>query len=100
VLAAAPLDVAVEPPVVVPDVSPFADSVVDPAVSAAGFDAPFEVDERSFLAHPEPLKTIAGGAKALRIVPSVPQAGQNCGAGSLTPWRMSVRWPQEEQAYS
>ena len=53
--------------------------------------------ERSFLAQPEPLKCTVGGAKALRKVPSAPQAGQNRGPGSLIPWITSVRSPQFEQ---
>jgi hypothetical protein len=55
---------------------------------------------RSFFAHPEPLKWMVGGANSLRIVPSLPHDGQNCGPGSLRPWRMSVRWSQAVQAYS
>jgi len=46
---------------------------------------------RSFLAQPEPLKWIVGAANCLRRVPSRPHDGQNCGAGSLIPWRMSAR---------
>jgi hypothetical protein len=55
---------------------------------------------RSFLAQPEPLKWIVGAANCLRRVPSRPHDGQNCGAGSLIPWRMSERWPQAVQRYS
>jgi hypothetical protein len=64
------------------------------------FFAPPLAAWRSFFAHPEPLKTIAGGANALRIVPSAPHDGQNFGPLSLIPWRMSVRWPQALQWYS
>ena len=71
-----------------PDPSPFAPAFVRLA-------AP-----RSFFAQPDPLKWIAGGANALRIVPSAPQAEQKSGPLSLTPWRMSVRWLQAEQTYS
>ena len=53
--------------------------------------------ERSFFAHPEPLKCTAGRPKAFRRVPSAPQAGQNRGPGSLIPWITSVRSPQFEQ---
>jgi hypothetical protein len=60
-----------------------------------GLDPP-----RSFFAHPDPLKWIVGGANSFRIVPSLPHDGQNCGPGSLRPWRMSVRWSQAVQAYS
>jgi hypothetical protein len=55
---------------------------------------------RSFLAQPDPLKWIVGGANSLRIVPSSPHEGQNSGPGSFRPWRMSVRWSQAVQAYS
>ena len=55
---------------------------------------------RSFLAQPEPLKWIVGGANTLRIVLSRPQLGQNCGPGSLIPWRMSARWPHAVHRYS
>jgi hypothetical protein len=70
----------------------------EPSALAAAFVR--NPDARSFFAQPEPLKTIAGGAKPLRIVPSAPHSGQKCGPGSLIPWRMSVRWPQTVQAYS
>ncbi len=59
-----------------------------------------EDDPRSFFAQPEPLKWIVGGANCLRSVPSAPHVGQNCGAASLIPWRMSVFVPQFEQTYS
>jgi hypothetical protein len=49
-----------------------------------------EVAERSFLAQPEPLKWTAGVAQALRIVPSLPQFGQNHGPESLIPWITST----------
>jgi len=52
---------------------------------------------RSFLAQPDPLNTIDGAVIALRSLPSAPQAGQNCGPGSLIPCRISVRWPQALQ---
>jgi hypothetical protein len=55
---------------------------------------------RSFFAHPDPLKWMVGGANSFRIVPSLPHDGQNCGPGSLRPWRMSVRWSHAVQAYS
>ena len=91
---------------------------VDPEAAVDGSDAvppepvpsdeAFESDERSFeafvraaelrsfFAQPEPLNTIAGGAKPLRSVPSAPHSGQNVGMGSLIPWRMSVRRPHAE----
>jgi hypothetical protein len=46
---------------------------------------------RSFLAQPEPLKWIVGGANAFVIVPSAPQFGQNLGPPSWIPWTTSVR---------
>ena len=55
---------------------------------------------RSFFAHPEPLKWIVGGANCLRIVPSAPHDGQNCGPGSLIPWRMSARCWHAVHRYS
>lgn len=67
----------------------------DPASDLAGAFA--DELERSFLAQPEPLKWTAGGANALRSVPSAPQAGQNRGPGSLIPWITSVRPAQFEQ---
>lgn len=54
-------------------------------------------EDRSFFAHPEPLKWIAGLTSALRIVPSAPQAGQNRGPASLIPWITSVTCRQLEQ---
>jgi hypothetical protein len=61
---------------------------------------PEEAAPRSFFAQPEPLKWIVGGANCLRSVCSAPHVGQNSGAGSLSPWRMSVFVPQLEQTYS
>ena len=55
------------------------------------------VDERSFLAQPEPLKWMAGETSALRIVPSWPQLGQKRGPASLIPWITSTRCLQFEQ---
>ena len=55
------------------------------------------VDERSFFAQPEPLKWIAGGTRALRIVPSAPQDGQKRGPASWIPWITSTRCLQVEQ---
>jgi hypothetical protein len=76
-------------------------SEVDPAAGASpSLEAVFflgAAECRSFFAHPEPLKTIVGGANALRIVPSAPQAGQKIGPLSSKPWRMSIRWPQAVQ---
>jgi len=43
------------------------------------------------------LNTIDGVLKPFRIVPSLPQAGQNRGPSSLMPWMTSVRWRQAEQ---
>jgi hypothetical protein len=55
------------------------------------------VDERSFLAQPEPLKWIAGVAKARRIVPVWPQLGHTSGPEALIPWITSTRCLQFEQ---
>jgi hypothetical protein len=55
------------------------------------------VEDRSFLAQPEPLKWIAGVASALRIPPSNPQLGQKRGPASLIPWITSTRCWQFEQ---
>ena len=69
----------------------------DPASAAAAFvRVPLEL-ERSFLAHPEPLKCTVGGTNAFRSVSSAPQAGQNFGAGASIPWMNSVRVEQLEQ---
>ena len=47
--------------------------------------------DRSFLAQPEPLKTIAGVDNSLRI--SAPQRSHFAGPGSLTPCITSVMCP-------
>jgi len=54
-------------------------------------------DRRSFFAQPEPLKWIAGGAKALRTGP-LPHNGQVLGPSSWTPWITSNRRPQAAQS--
>ena len=61
--------------------------VVSPPLpaSAAGFDDRDLLEaaaDRSFFAHPEPLKWTAGVTKPLRIEPSIPQLGQNRGPAS------------------
>jgi hypothetical protein len=66
------------------------------ALSSDAFLAPPELDRRSFLAQPEPLNTIVGGANALRIGPE-PHKGHASGAGSLTPWMTSKRRPHAAQ---
>jgi hypothetical protein len=85
-----PSDVDVDPPA--PSLAPSPDDAFDARVA---FALP-----RSFLAQPEPLKWIVGGANSLRIVPSRPHDGQKLGPGSLIPWRMSARWSQAVQTYS
>lgn len=65
------------------------------APSPAAFDLRAGADPRSLRAQPEPLKTTAGGANALRIGP--PQTGQVDGPWPWTPWTTSMRWPQDEQ---
>jgi hypothetical protein len=65
-------------------------------VAAAAFV--FELlDDRSFLAQPEPLKWTVGAANTLRSVSSAPQAGQKRGVGASMPWMNSVRVEQLEQ---
>jgi len=49
--------------------SPLSSDVFFSPLSSDVFFAPPEADRRSFLAQPEPLKTIVGGANALRIGP-------------------------------
>jgi hypothetical protein len=56
----------------------------------AAFVRALLADDRSFLAHPEPLKWTAGVENALVIVPSAPQFGQKRGPASLMPWITSV----------
>ena len=75
---------------------PLPESVPEPVFAVSSFfvdeDDRLELElERSFLAHPEPLKWIAGGANALVIVPSAPQLGQNLGPPSWMLWTTSVR---------
>jgi hypothetical protein len=80
-------------------VSPFASPSEPEADEPPDFD-PEEAGRRSFFAQPEPLKTMAGGAKVLRSVPSAPHSGQKVGTGALTDCRMSVWRPQFEHWYS
>ena len=81
---------------------PFSDPFDDPSLSAAVSPSPeddalFTAARRSFLAHPEPLKWIAGGANAFRTGPE-PHRGHCSGAGSWTPWMTSNRRPQAAQS--
>jgi hypothetical protein len=55
------------------------------------------VDDRSFLAQPEPLKWMAGLVSALWSVPSAPQFGQNLGPASSIRWITSIRCRQDAQ---
>jgi hypothetical protein len=73
--------------------SPGEEPSFDSAVVARGADRL----ARSFFAQPDPLKTMAGGTNALRIVPSAPQLEQNRGPSSLTPWITSRRRSQALQ---
>jgi len=50
--------------------------------------------ERSFLAQPEPLNTIAGADIAFRT--GAPQTGQLVGPAAWTPWITSVTCPFEQ----
>jgi hypothetical protein len=77
--------------VVAADVSP------DPASSVAALERDFAAARRSFLAQPEPLKWIAGGANAFRIGPA-PHSGHADGPSSWTPWMTSNRRPQAAQS--
>ena len=65
------------------------------AVAPGVFDGAAGFDERSFFAHPVPLKWTAGGAKALRSWP--PQAGHSDGPCACTPCMTSIRCPHDEQ---
>ncbi len=63
------------------DVEPAEEPFDDPPealLAAFVLDAP----PRSFFAHPEPLKWIAGDENCFRIVPSRPHDGQNLGPSS------------------
>ena len=74
---------------------------LDSAVPLSDFAAALvRLAVRSFFAQPDPLKWTVGGANALRMVPSLPQLGQNWGPLSFRPCRMSVLWSQAEQTYS
>ena len=69
-----------------------------PSADAAAPALAFELAvDRSFLAHPEPLKWTAGVTNAFRSVSSAPHAGQNRGAGASIPWMNSVRVEHVEQ---
>jgi hypothetical protein len=92
------LDVA-SPDLVVAAASPAAGlvSALSPP-SVAGLERVGRKAERSFFAQPDPLKWTVGGAKALRIVPSAPHAGQKRGPGASIPWITSVTCRQLVQA--
>jgi hypothetical protein len=68
-----------------------------PSPAGAGARADRWAVARSFLAQPEPLKTIEGALMPFRSVPSAPHAGQKRGPASSLPWMTSVRWRQAEQ---
>jgi hypothetical protein len=84
------------PPLLPPDPDSVPELVVAGASSffAGDDERPELALDRSFFAQPDPLKWMVGGAKALVIVPSAPQFGQNLGPSSWIPWTTSVRWPQ------
>jgi hypothetical protein len=71
----------------------------DPPSLSSRLRPPDGVARRSFFAQPEPLNTTAGATMPFRSVPSAPHSGQNVGADSLIPWRISVRLPHAEHAY-
>jgi hypothetical protein len=82
-------------PLLLPDPSPLPlDAVLSPERPFEDLVPDDELDRRSSLAQPEPLKTMAGFERALRIVPSAPHSGQNFGPGSLIRWMTSVTRPQ------
>lgn len=99
------VDVDVDPPSVLGDGPPSAGFDVSPGLSPFSAVSPASDDElrlfaaawRSFLAQPEPLKWIVGGANALRTGPS-PQSGQRSGDGSSMPRMTSNRRPQAAQS--
>lgn len=93
-----PPDVPDAPPVVALDAPAPGAAAAPGAGSAAGFALPgVTVAERSFFAHPEPLKWIAGGANDFVIDPTVAQSGQTFGPWPWMAWTTSIRWPQREQ---
>jgi hypothetical protein len=94
-VASPPLVVGAASPVCVSELAPDPDPPSLPADRALADRRALVA--RSFLAQPEPLKTIEGVLKPFRIVPSAPHAGQNRGPSSLMPWITSVRWRQAEQ---
>lgn len=96
-------------PVLEAEPEPASEAVLAPAPSAAfdpespppdpvavgDSDVDFDEDPvelRSFFAQPDPLKTIVGGANALRTGAS-PQTGHVAGPASWTPWITSNRCP-------
>src|SRR4029079_4090095 len=76
--------------------SPLSSEVFFSPLSSEVFFAPPEADRRSFLAQPEPLKTLVGCANDLRIGTEA-RGGHASGAGSCTPWMTSKRRPQAAQ---
>lgn len=79
-----------------PDVVSEEDELLFSPLSSDDFLPLLAADRRSFFAQPEPLKTIVGGANALRIGPE-PHSGHASGAGSFTPWMTSKRRPHAAQ---
>lgn len=84
----ADVDSDVDPPSV-PD--PPAGAGVVPE-SLAPWDADRELELRSFLAQPVPLKWIVGAVKALRTG-AAPQTAQTVGPSAVSEWMTSNRWP-------
>ena len=90
-----------------PDDDVFSDDFGDASPSlpvsdplSPSFDADallFAAASRSFLAQPDPLKWIAGGANAFRTGPD-PHSGHCSGDGSLRPWITSNRRPHAAQS--
>ncbi len=76
------------------------DAFAEPSVDSdfVEVEAAVDVAFRSFLAQPEPLKWIVGGAKAFRTVVEW-QIGHSVGPAASIPWTTSKRWPWS-QTYS
>lgn len=81
-----PLALSVPPAAAVSDVAGLAvdDEAFDRLASRA-----------SFLAHPEPLNTMAGAERARFRDP--PQRSQTVGPGAEMPWMTSTTWPHDPQ---
>jgi hypothetical protein len=86
-----------DPPVVESEVAVVVDPSPLPDPSPAGVARDRAAARRSFFAQPEPLKWMAGGAKALRTG-APPHSGHAVGPSAWTPWMTSNRRPQAAQS--